>query len=595
MKKLTYTLVLALVSSMAIAQSCSNLFFSEYVEGTSNNKAIEVFNASSSSLDLSNYIFYRYTNGSATPTDTLLPSGMLAAGDVYIIGNPSADTAITNKADTLHSLTYFNGDDALSIYDISLGQLIDVIGEIGNDPGTNWTVGAGATSEFTLVRKVTVQEGTTNWTTGATQWDVFPQNTFTYLGAHSMNPCGPITDTTVVFSSTSVHVNEGIGTTDLNLNLNISGNTNTYTVDVMLLSGDSTQIGNFATQTVTFNSTISESLTVTITDDTIQEGPDTLVFKLTNPGGNLLVGADSLFTLIIDANDVPAPLYTIATVRGTNTDGQPDSLGVRCQLKGVVYGINFSPTGLSFVLNDGTAGIWVYAPGSVGNLGYTVTEGDSIAIIGEIDVNRGGSEIAFLESISVLASGVSLPTPAIVTTLDETTEGELIEIEGVHITDTISSTASGQTLEVTDDQSRVFVVRIDADANIGTLPARFSVIGLGNQFASSSSSPFADGYQIQPRKTADIIDLTGINTVELVEVSVYPNPVSGTLNLAGLNGKQLSRVSISDLSGREVKVWNASELTGKQTFDVTGLDNGMYIIYGQTADNKMLVSKFIKE
>ena len=72
---------------------------------------------------------------------------------------------------------------------------IDAIGVFGVDPGTNWTVGAtGATSEFTLVRKPEIFEGTTDWAASAgttdedSQWLIYPQNTFTYIGAHTMNP-----------------------------------------------------------------------------------------------------------------------------------------------------------------------------------------------------------------------------------------------------------------------------------------------------------------------------------------------------------------------------------------------------------------------
>ena len=72
------------------------------------------------------------------------------------------------------------------------GDTLDAIGVIGEDPGTNWPVGIGATSEFTLVRKVEVTGGTTDWALGATQWDVYPQNTFDYLGMHDAAAIAPL-------------------------------------------------------------------------------------------------------------------------------------------------------------------------------------------------------------------------------------------------------------------------------------------------------------------------------------------------------------------------------------------------------------------
>ena len=88
--------------------------------------------------------------------------GTLAPGDVYVAGNPSAAAAILSVSDTLHTITFFNGDDVLELRNISTGTTLDIIGIIGVDPGTNWPVGAGATSEFTLVRMATISAGTTN-------------------------------------------------------------------------------------------------------------------------------------------------------------------------------------------------------------------------------------------------------------------------------------------------------------------------------------------------------------------------------------------------------------------------------------------------
>jgi hypothetical protein len=187
MKKLL--LPVALLMSGATYSQCSDIFFSEYLEGTSNNKAIEIYNPTSSAINLTDYVIYRYNNGSPTATDSLFPQDILAAGDVWVAGNPSAVASILAQSDTLHTITFFNGDDALSIKKISTNTLLDIIGIIGVDPGTNWPVGTGATSEFTLVRMYSIQQGNTNWTTAATEYDVYPQNTDTILGHHYMQSC----------------------------------------------------------------------------------------------------------------------------------------------------------------------------------------------------------------------------------------------------------------------------------------------------------------------------------------------------------------------------------------------------------------------
>jgi hypothetical protein len=180
---------LSLLVTLTANAQCTDLFFSEYLEGASNNKALEIYNPTASVINLSDYVLYRYNNGSPIPTDSLFPAGLLAAGDVFVAGNPSAVAAILSESDTLHTITFYNGDDALSLKKISTGTVLDVIGQIGTDPGTNWPVGAGATSEFTLVRMATISGGNIDWAITSTQWDVYPQNTVSFLGSHSMNPC----------------------------------------------------------------------------------------------------------------------------------------------------------------------------------------------------------------------------------------------------------------------------------------------------------------------------------------------------------------------------------------------------------------------
>ena len=44
-------------------QDCSELFFSEYAEGSYQNKAIEVYNPTNSTIDLSGYRIERFSNG----------------------------------------------------------------------------------------------------------------------------------------------------------------------------------------------------------------------------------------------------------------------------------------------------------------------------------------------------------------------------------------------------------------------------------------------------------------------------------------------------------------------------------------------------
>ncbi|MEL6844154.1 MAG: lamin tail domain-containing protein, partial [Bacteroidota bacterium] len=171
---------------------CNDLFFSEYIEGSSNNKAIEIYNASSMAFDLTDVQIHRYNNGGTSNPDTLDLPGMLMPYDVYVAGNPNAVTTITAVSDTLDDVTFFNGDDALVLLNVVTNDTFDIIGRVGEDPGSWWPINpdtSGTTQNFTLRRKSTINNGTTDWTmSSASQWDVFMSDDDTDLGMH-MSDC----------------------------------------------------------------------------------------------------------------------------------------------------------------------------------------------------------------------------------------------------------------------------------------------------------------------------------------------------------------------------------------------------------------------
>ncbi|MGC9361760.1 MAG: lamin tail domain-containing protein [Candidatus Syntrophosphaera sp.] len=185
-----------------------DLFISEYIEGSSYNKALEIFNGTGMPVDLSNYRVELYSNGSPTAGNTLTMTGTLAHGEVYVIANSGAVQAILDEADITSTVTYYNGDDALALLKISPDTTyVDIFGVIGDDPGSAWVSGDHSTGEHTLVRKPTVVEGVSVNPTGTgpgafvtleTEWDVYPQDTLDYLGAHTFSPDTPVAETPVL-------------------------------------------------------------------------------------------------------------------------------------------------------------------------------------------------------------------------------------------------------------------------------------------------------------------------------------------------------------------------------------------------------------
>lgn len=208
----------------------TNLFFSEYVEGTSSNKALEIFNGTGQPVDLSQYSVNLATNGSPWGSTPLLLTGTLANNEVYVIVNASASAAILAQADITSTVTYYNGNDAVGLFQGT--TLIDVIGVMGENPGTTpphgWSIAGvvDATQEYTLIRKPTVVSPTTDWALSAgtnadnSQWIVNPRDYIGDLGMHTFNPnTGPSAATPVITPAGGVYtspINVTITTTTPN-------------------------------------------------------------------------------------------------------------------------------------------------------------------------------------------------------------------------------------------------------------------------------------------------------------------------------------------------------------------------------------------
>jgi hypothetical protein len=165
--------VYTITNSTAIS---SDLFISEYIEGSSNNKAIEIYNGTGSPVNLSSYSLKKQTNGSGAYGDALALTGTLAAGDVYVIANASANSTIQAAADlqTLSAALSFNGNDAVALFKNS--TQIDEVGVFNLT--SNWGTDA------TLIRKSSVNSPKATY--DAADWDSNPTDYFTNLGSHTM-------------------------------------------------------------------------------------------------------------------------------------------------------------------------------------------------------------------------------------------------------------------------------------------------------------------------------------------------------------------------------------------------------------------------
>ena len=189
----------------------ANLFFSEYAEGSSNNKYLEIFNAEDEGVNLNGYSLSSCSNGCDEPGAWDYPNNVefddyeLAPGEVFVVCNPSADELILADCDL--TFTYLsNGDDVFALTQVSTGNVLDVIGLVGEDPGNGWDVAGveDATKDHTLVRKSSVTSGNPLWLdnpdTGEqgsagddaedSEWIVYDIDTWVYLGYHMIDGGG---------------------------------------------------------------------------------------------------------------------------------------------------------------------------------------------------------------------------------------------------------------------------------------------------------------------------------------------------------------------------------------------------------------------
>ena len=248
-------LAAGLVAAAPAQAAASDLFFSEYIEGTGFNKAIEIFNGTGADVPLSGYSLELYSNGSPTVSQSRALTGTVKNGDVFIAAHSSADPALLATADviTINIVINWNGDDAIVLRKGT--TIIDSIGQVGHDPGTEWGTGLTSTADNTLRRKSAVLGGDTTTSDAfdpSVEWNGFAVNTFNGFGWHvadgaesapavtATSPARNAADVpldsnvTVTFSEPVSVTASSFGltcTTSGNHALSVNGGTTTYSLD----------------------------------------------------------------------------------------------------------------------------------------------------------------------------------------------------------------------------------------------------------------------------------------------------------------------------------------------------------------------------
>jgi uncharacterized protein len=434
------------------ATKATDLFISEYIEGTSFNKALELFNGTGASVNLGEYSLEHYSNGASTTTFKMNLSGTLADGQTYVISRSDADPAIVAKANLLDAgktVINWNGDDAVVLK--HNGTIIDVIGQVGVDPGTAWGTTV-KTVDQTIVRKSTVTDGdaiANDAFDPATEWDSLGINVFTNLGTHTMEGGTTPVETkvaNVTASPASGAVAEG---TEVVLTTATAGASIHYTTDDTEPTATSTKY----TAPIVINSN------TTIKAFAVAEG--------------------------LENSDVVTLSYTILSEQ-TIAQVRAMELKSNVQTKGVVTAV----IGRTIYIQDATGSIVVYTPTDSG----VVLPGHEIRVSGELteystllEINVNHEDIEILGTV-----GVPVAEEVTAAQLQEDKEAKLLKVKNVTV-----GAFSGGNYTATDSEGTSFQIRPPSSTMLATGTTYEAITGV--------LSAFNGVYQLIPRNDGDIL------------------------------------------------------------------------------------------
>lgn len=475
------------------ATFAEDLFISEYIEGGSYNKAIEIFNGTGSDIDLSNYSLELYSNGAASASTSMTLAGVLASGDAYVVVHSSAAQAILDVKNAESSTVInFNGDDA---FVLKKGEaIIDSIGQVGFDPGASWSANGVATSDMTLVRKSSITTGDTNAFDiydPSVDWIAYPKDTFSYLGSHTMD--GDIPEETKVANPTAT---PSSGEVEVGTEIQLSTTTTGTSIKYKINDGPET----IYTAPIELNEASFIDNVATIKAVASKEG---------------MISSDEItFTY-----SLKAPLTIITT-----SEAKTKTTGTEVRVKGIV---TYSTQPRTIFMQDASGGICIDSgSSSIDISGYV---GKEIDVTGKISLYGGMVQVtpANVSDIAVTNETPAMPEPLVITiydlmNTDRVHEGKLVKIENAQIK-TIGGTSTGTYNHIITQGGVEATLRAKAltGRNVGDFITITGVAGYYN-------SP-----QIQANVT-DIVDgsAPAAQMVTATPVSGSTLPAGGTVTLS---------------------------------------------------------------
>jgi predicted extracellular nuclease len=456
-------IVLILASPIRIAIAATDLFLSEYVEGSSNNKALEFYNGTGSAIDLAtdNYLVEMYFNGESTPNLIIPLTGVVANGDVWVLAHAAAVPALLDQADQTESGSWFNGNDTIVLKKDTI--IIDVIGQISVDPGTEWGSGVTSTQNNTLRRQMAICSGDNDPADNfapATQWDGFAIDTFDNLGTH-LTTCDGVDIPPQV--KTTLPINNAIAVaTDTDIVIEFSEAV-TVTEPWYTVTCNSSQVPAFTVMATTDSSYTLNNGGHFILGDTCTVTVDAQqVVDKDTPVDNLSVDYSWQFDIVNltgNCGDAATPIHTIQGEGKTSPE-----VGNFHTIEGVVIlnlpeadqlsGFFVQEEDADSDNNPATSeGIFIY------DNRVMVNEGEIVRVSGKVTEYFGLTELNQIEAITICGQAANLPTAA--TIILPVAEMELEHYEGMRVflpqTLTVNNNYDlGQYGEITLSYGRLF-------------------------------------------------------------------------------------------------------------------------------------------
>ncbi len=245
------------VTTASATSSITELYFSEYLEGSSNNKALEIANATGASISLSVYSIKKQTNGAGAWSTGFSLSGTLANNGKFVIVNSAIasgcySTATANLSTAAAEMAY-NGNDAVGLF--KNGVLIDIIGTFNG--GT-----ANFSADETLRRKATVTVPATTFNKTA-HWDALAMDTCSGLGNRMANP-NQVASTTISSTDFNIYPNPSNG----NFNIYFNSMEKEYAIEIYSMLGQKVfEKSGITTQNITISQLQAGAYLVKITRD----------------------------------------------------------------------------------------------------------------------------------------------------------------------------------------------------------------------------------------------------------------------------------------------------------------------------------------